>query len=318
MAYPRKQIAAVGLMVVTTGVAQAAPLTTVPVLVNGSRLGSRALLLKEVNRTVVPMRSLFESLGAQVEWDAAERAVYAWTPDGGGVRLPMNSRNAQTLEMREHPGPGHWGRVVRSFRIDAPAMMSGERVFVPLRFAAESLKADVRYSAYEPAVHIRTQAVAGVRQEQVTIVERARLLEPEPPMVPRPRRERAVVGLDVELVLNGSRFSRSDREMPIDMTVTNPTSRTIVVPFRSGQQFDVEVVRDGQVIWNWAHGRAYTQALSEMTMRPGDKQSYAARWNFQSNEGRRVAPGRYTIRAILMSDTGERQQAAEESITIDR
>lgn len=319
MSYPRKQIAAVGFVVAAAaGAVQAAPLATVPVLVNGSRLGSRALLLREVNRTVVPMRSLFESLGAQVEWDAAERAVYAWTPDGVGVRLPMNSRSAQTLEMREHPGPGHWGRVVRNFRIDAPAMMSGERVFVPLRFAAESLKADVRYSAYEPAVHIRTQAVAGVRQERVTIVERARLLEPEPPSVPRPGRERAVVGLDVELVLNGSRFSRSDREMPIDMTVTNPTSRTIVVPFRSGQQFDVEVVRDGQVIWNWAHGRAYTQALSEMTMRPGDKQSYAARWNFQSNEGRRVAPGRYTIRAILMSDTGERQEAAEETITIDR
>jgi hypothetical protein len=322
MSYRRKQIAAVSLLVALAGAAQAAGRDEVPVLVNGTRLDSDALLLRDVNRTVVPMRSLFESLGAQVEWDASQRAVYAWMPDGVGVRIAMNDRNAETLDMPAEPGPGNWGRVVRTFRIDAPAMMRGSRVYVPLRFASESLKADVRYAAYEPAVHIRTQAVAGSRQEVPAVAERPRPLDPEParevPRPHRPSRERGVVGLDVELVLNGSRFSRSDNRMTIDMTVTNPTSRTIVVPFRSGQQFDVEVVQEGHVIWNWAHDRAYTQALSEITMRPGDKQSYAARWNFETNDGRRVPPGRYTVRGILMSDTGERQQAAEETITVVR
>jgi hypothetical protein len=317
MAGRSRQIAVLGLLGLSAGAAGAASLPTVPVLVNGDRLGSRALLLKEVNRTVVPMRSLFEALGAQVEWDAAERAVYAWTPDGAGVRLPLNSSTAQTLRVPEHPGPGHWGRTVRSFRLDAPAMLTGQRVYVPLRFASEALKADVRYSAYEPAVHIRTQAVARVRREEITEVEKVRLVEPEPPRPDhRSGRERGVVGLDVELALNGSRFNRNDDGMSIDLTVTNPTSRTIIVPFRSGQQVDVEVVQDGQVIWNWARRRAFTQALSELTMRPGDKQSYAARWGFETNEGRRVAPGRYTVRAVLMSDTGERLRAAEETVTV--
>ena len=319
MSYRGKQILAIGLLMVAAGSAQAMARDAVPVLVNGTRLDSDAILLKQVDRTVVPMRSLFESLGAQVEWDAAQHAVYAWMPDGVGVRIAMNDRNAQTLDMPERPGPGNWGRVVRTFRIDAPAMMRGERVYVPLRFASESLKADVRYSAYEPAVHIRTQAVAGSRQEVPALVDRARLQEPEPPReVRRPSRESGIVGLDVELVLNGNRFSRSDDRMTVDMTVTNPTSRTIVVPFHSGQQFDVEVVQDGRVIWNWAHERSYTQALTEITMRPGDKHSYAAHWNFKTNDGRRVPPGRYTLRGILMSDTGARQQAAEETITVAR
>lgn len=322
MTYRRMQVAAMGALMLVAGAAQAARRDAVPVFVNGDRLGSNALLLKEVDRTVVPMRSLFESLGAQVEWDSSERAVYAWMPDGAGVRIGMDDRNAQTLAMPEHPRPGHWGRVVRSFRIDAPAMIRGERVYVPLRFASESLKADVRYSAYEPAVHIRTQAVAGMRQEE-PVSERPRPLAPEPPLrvVPRPRRpsrEQGLVGLDVELVLNRNRFSRSDDRMSIDLTVTNPTSRTIVLPFNSGQQFDVEVLQEGQVIWNWAHDRSFTQALSEMTMRPGDKQSYAARWNFLDNDGRRVPPGRYTVRGILMSDTGERKRAVEETITVTK
>jgi hypothetical protein len=316
------QIAAMGALVLVAGAAQAARRDMVPVFVNGDRLGSKALLLKDVDRTVVPMRSLFESLGAQVEWDSSERAVYAWMPDGAGVRIGMDDRNAQTLAMPERPRSGHWGRVVRSFRIDAPAMIRGERVYVPLRFASESLKADVRYSAYEPAVHIRTQAVAGMRQEEPAVGERPRPLAPEPPRaVPRPRRpsrEQGLVGLDVELVLNRNRFSRSDDRMSIDLTVTNPTSRTIVLPFNSGQQFDVEVLQEGRVIWNWAHDRSFTQALSEMTMRPGDKQSYAARWNFEDNDGRRVPPGRYTVRGILMSDSGERKKAVEETITVAR
>lgn len=323
MSYRRMQIAVVGLVAAAAaGAAQAAPRYAVPVLVNGERLDSDALLLKEVNRTVVPMRSLFESLGAQVEWDGTQRAVYAWMPDGVGVRIGMNDRDAQSLAMPEQPGPGHWGRVVRSYRIDAPAMLRGERVYVPLRFAAEALKADVRYAAYEPAVHIRTQAVAGSRQEEPPVVEQPRPLTPEPPRVRprphRPSREQGLVGLDVELVLNGTRFSRSSDRMNIDLTVTNPTRRTLVVPFHSGQQFDVEVIQEGRVIWNWAHDRSFTQALTEMTMRPGDKQSYAARWNFEDNDGRRVPPGRYTLRGILLGDTGERQLAAEETITIVR
>jgi hypothetical protein len=269
------------------------------------------------------MRSLFESLGAQVEWVASERAVYAWMSDGAGVRIALNDRFAQTMDMPSSPGPGNWGTVTRKFEIDAPAMMNEGHVYVPLRFAAESLKADVRYSAYEPAVHIRTQAVAGTREEEP--VQKPVVQKPPRDRYPdrddrprRPGRERGIVGLDVELTLNGDRFDRRDEQMTIDMAVSNPTGRTIVVPFRSGQQFDVEVLRGKEVIWNWGHTRTFTQALSELTMRPGDKQTYAARWNFETNEGRRVPPGRYTVRGVLMSAEGERQPVAEEMITVTR
>jgi hypothetical protein len=306
---------ALTVLLAAAGGVQAQSLREVPVLVNGNRLSSEALLLKSAGRTVVPMRSLFESLGAQVEWVSSERAVYAWMPDGAGVRIALNDRFAQTMDMPSDPGPGNWGTVRRRFEIDAPAMMNEGSIYVPLRFAAESLKADVRYSAYEPAVHIRTQieAVAGERQEEPPVVQK-----PERERPRRPGRERGIVGLDVELMLNGNRFDRRDEQMTIDMAVTNPTSRTIVVPFRTGQQFDVEVLRDGEVIWNWGHERKFTQALSELTMRPGDKQTYAARWKFETNEGRRVPPGKYTVRGVLMSAEGERQPVAEETITITR
>jgi hypothetical protein len=62
---------------------------TVAVYLNGGRLRSNALMLQQVGRTLLPMRTLFESLGAQVEWDASQQAVYAWNPNGQGVRLGL-------------------------------------------------------------------------------------------------------------------------------------------------------------------------------------------------------------------------------------
>jgi hypothetical protein len=151
----------------------------VPVFINGGRLDSDALMLQEVSRTVLPMRTLFESLGARVEWDAAQRAVYAWKPDGTGLRLGLGEGSAQTLKMAASPGPGNWGRIVSTQRLDAPAMLIGSRVYVPLRWASEALRADVRYVSARPAVYIQTEAVAGIRQEGPGTPEDVRQLEEE-------------------------------------------------------------------------------------------------------------------------------------------
>lgn len=281
----------------------------VPVMVNGGRIDGDAILLKNVGRTVVPMRALFESLGAQVEWDARERAVYAWKPDGTGVRLGLGSRDAQSMSMSADPGPRNWGRVDRTFQIDAPAMMSDSRIYVPLRFAAEALKADVRYSAYEPAVYIRTEAVAGSREEEPPVAERPR--RPRE----RPGRESGVAALNVDLLTDGTRFDRNGRTT-FDLTITNDTARTISIPFSSGQQFDIEVLQGAEVVWNWAHGRVFTQALIEVQLHAGEKKTYSARWDFTDNDGRRIAPGRYTVRGLVMTREGRRQPVVEEQITV--
>ncbi|MGV3724769.1 MAG: BsuPI-related putative proteinase inhibitor [Actinomycetota bacterium] len=301
----RMGLLAAGVAVSAAVGASAQGRSSVPVMVNGSRIEGEAILLKNVGRTVVPMRALFESLGAQVEWDARERAVYAWKPDGTGVRLGLGSRDAQSMTMSADPGPRNWGHVDRTFQIDAPAMMSESRIYVPLRFAAEALKADVRYSAYEPAVYIRTEAVAGTREEEPPVAERPR----------RPRRESGVAALNIDLVTDGTRFDRNGRTT-FDLTMTNDTGRTISIPFSSGQQFDIEVLRDNEVVWNWAHGRVFTQALIEMRLDAGEKKTYSARWDFTDNDGRRVAPGRYTVRGIVMTRDGRRQPAVEEQITV--
>jgi len=302
-------VIALGMALVAAVGAGAQGRPGVPVMVDGKRIDGDAILLRDVGRTLVPMRALFESLGAQVEWDADERAVYAWMPDRTGVRLAIGSRDAQAMRMADNPTAGSWGRIARNFQIDAPAMVSASRVYVPLRFASEALKADVRYSAYEPAVYIRTSAVAGSREEVPPVSERPR--RPRE----RPGRETGIAALNIDLLTEGARISRAGRTT-FDLTVTNDTGRAISVPFSSGQQFDIEVLKGNEVVWNWAHDRVFTQALIEMMFDPGEKKTYSARWDFTDNDDRRVAPGRYTVRGVLMSRDGGRQPAVEVQITI--
>ena len=94
------------------------------------------LLVMEVSpfirngRTMVPMRALFEALGADVFWDPVERTVVA-TRSGKNILLPVNS-NAPRVN----------GLVVP---IDVPAEIINSRTFVPLRFVSEALGESVTY-----------------------------------------------------------------------------------------------------------------------------------------------------------------------------
>lgn len=319
---------------------------SIPVYVNRDRLPGGAMMIRETGRTVLPMRVLFEALGAQVEWDPEERAVYAWKPDGNGVRLGLGEHLAQTLRMGADPRPGNWGRVIGEQRLDAPALMVGSRIYVPLRFAAEALRADVRYSSYEPAVHISTGQVAGRRGDEPPYDDRRdRRRNDEPPYDDRRDRRRdqppyddrrdnpndrrnppsgtmtpaqIAAALEVRLVLDDTRFSRGDNDVLIRVAVRNTGNRPVAVPFRSGQKFELEVLQDDHVVWNWARGRAFTQALSSMRLEPGDEQVLTARWNLRTNAGRDVEPGRYRIRAILTPSFRTPQLADEQSITVAR
>ena len=81
-------------------------------------------------RLLVPLRGIFEALGAQVEWDAPTRTVRARSASSE-MLLPLGSRTA-TVD----------GRTVT---LDVPADVVGGRTLVPLRFVAEALGAEVRW-----------------------------------------------------------------------------------------------------------------------------------------------------------------------------
>ena len=93
------------------------------------------------NRVLVPLRGVFEELGATVNWDASKDLVTA-------------TRNGQTVELYIGKTTAMVG--TRQLTLDQPATVVNGRAMVPLRFLAESLGATVDWRATDMTVTIKT------------------------------------------------------------------------------------------------------------------------------------------------------------------
>jgi len=128
----------------------------VPVYANNRRLGTDALMLKGLARTVLPMRALFTAVGADVFWNPNEQAVYAWQSDGRGVRMAVGEYEAEMLILGDNPSKIARPTPVETRKLDAPALLIDGTVYVPLRAAVEILGAEARWVGSEPAVYVST------------------------------------------------------------------------------------------------------------------------------------------------------------------
>ena len=100
----------------------------VQVVVNNATLAVPAL--QQHNRVLVPMRAIFEALGAGVVYTASTHSIVAKTNDAR-IELQIDSPHADVNGT--------------SIALDAPPRIVGTRTFVPLRFVAQALGAYVNY-----------------------------------------------------------------------------------------------------------------------------------------------------------------------------
>jgi len=93
-------------------------------------------------RTLAPLRGIFEALGLTVNWDAATQTVTG-TKDGTTITIPINS-NTATVN----------GTTVS---LDVPAQIINNSTFVPVRFIADSLGVTVNWDSENRIVEITTK-----------------------------------------------------------------------------------------------------------------------------------------------------------------
>lgn len=113
--------------------------TGMKIQLNGQTLDLMPGPYIENNRTMVPMRGIFEAMGASVEWEGDSQRVTA-RRDGVSVSLVIGSTQAWVS-----------GREVA---LDVPATLSEDRTFVPLRFIAEAFGAEVTWDEQAYTVFI--------------------------------------------------------------------------------------------------------------------------------------------------------------------
>ena len=96
-------------------------------------------------RTLVPLRAIFEALGATVEWDQATKTVSS-TKDGVSISLAIGSN---TLYKNDE-----------AKELDVPAMIIGGRTMVPARAIAEAYGVEVAWDAATRTVVLTQPVVA--------------------------------------------------------------------------------------------------------------------------------------------------------------
>ncbi|MBY0022341.1 TolC family protein [Paenibacillus polymyxa] len=115
----------------------------IKVIINGVTQQYTQSPIVSQNTTLVPLRGVFESLGAQVEWDSKAKKVIA-------------SKNDDTLTL--NIGSKLAYKNSNPVQLDAATQIQKGQVLVPLRFVSQSLGAKVNWDQATRTVTISNQA----------------------------------------------------------------------------------------------------------------------------------------------------------------
>ena len=111
------------------------------VMVDGAELAFDVDPVIENDRTLVPMRLIFEALGAKVDWDEATRTALAVK---GDVKISITIDSAELMKNS------------KAVALDAPARLIGGRTLVPVRAVSEGMGAKVDWDEVSRMVQIVT------------------------------------------------------------------------------------------------------------------------------------------------------------------
>lgn len=114
-------------------------ISQIPVYLDDQRVYFETPPVNRNGRLLVPVRKLFEGLGAQVEWNENTKTVTA-VRDDTRIELPIGKKTAKVN--------GY------SVSIDAEAVIINGRTMVPLRFISQSLGAKVRWDSSTQSAYI--------------------------------------------------------------------------------------------------------------------------------------------------------------------
>lgn len=135
-----KTILVAGALLATLGAGHFAH-ADIAVSLNNQPLATSAAPVQMNGRTLVPLRDIFEALGATVDWNPAAQTILA-RQNGTVIGLAINNRTASVN-----------GRPVD---LDQAATLIGGRTYVPLRFVAEATGAKVNWNPTLQTVSIVT------------------------------------------------------------------------------------------------------------------------------------------------------------------
>lgn len=209
----------------------------IQVTVDGQKLTFDVFPMMENNRVLVPMRKIFESLEADVNWNNSTRTITAVKGDTKVV-LSVGSKTAH--------------KNGQPINLDVPAKIVNGRTLVPIRFISEAFGADVMWRQDSRTVVIKTDTLPPqldppplINSQDISRINFAGVDYPYFPLYPDNDEDRAKIELLVELynkalsnlgevVLTGDPYTTS-----IDMNQIRfilRSGKTYIMMFPNGEE----------------------------------------------------------------------------------
>ncbi|MDU7114473.1 MAG: copper amine oxidase N-terminal domain-containing protein, partial [Peptoniphilus harei] len=131
---------------------------------NGKIIKSDVAPFIKDNRTLVPIRFISETLGYEVSWDNNERLVSVKGKDTQ-IELKIDSKTAKVK--------------ASDVELDAPALIKDNRTFVPLRFVAENLNAEVKWDKenFKVIINDTTKTSLNLKADEESYVKEIKNLQ---------------------------------------------------------------------------------------------------------------------------------------------
>ena len=117
----------------------------IKVIIDGKNLTMDQPPVLKDGRTLVPLRAIFEALGAKVSWDDATKCATG-TKDGKEIKITIDNTVAKVDG--------------KDITLDVPAQIVNARTLVPVRFISESLGASVAWNGDTKTVTITSASSA--------------------------------------------------------------------------------------------------------------------------------------------------------------
>ncbi len=137
----KKTAIAAGVLALACSFGAYAAEITPSVYINGGKINfeEQPYIDTEINLTMMPIRGVFEAVGASVVWDGDNQTV-----------IGMKDNSFFSLQI----GQSRAFINGEEYTLETPAVIKNDTTFVPLRFAMEALGADVSWDGENCAVII--------------------------------------------------------------------------------------------------------------------------------------------------------------------
>jgi len=242
-----------------------------------------AVVVSTPGGPLVPLRSVSQALGGQLQWDAAAKTAAV---QYRGRRLDVDERrhrlllDGQSLAGTAGPQSAHGQLLVPLAAVERLFGVRGEwqpdRGLLKLAAAGSGSGRRGRRDADNPSA--TAGAVLSLSADKKSYL----------------------VGVPVMLTLS----------------VSNAGRAPVTLDFATSQKYDFVVRRSGQTVWRWAAGRMFTQALTNLTLAPGERRTFTERWNQTDTAGRQAPAGEYEAVGILTTMTRPQPQSSPVTLQI--